>query len=137
MKKSLFIFGFLMTLWVTIVSNPSIARELPKPHTIALYFYADWCPNCQKITPKYEKVREQALLDRENILFVTMDLTDKPRIHQSILLAQALGLGDFLKQQGSATGYIAILNAQTKVEVSRIDSTHSIESIENMLKLSR
>ena len=134
MKKTLFIFSCVFTILLTIISGQSTARELPKPQTIALYFYADWCPNCQKLTPKYEKVRTQALLDRKNILFVKLDLTDKPRIHQSILLAQGLGLGAYIQQQGSATGYVAFLNANTKEEKFRITSADSIEIIQNNLQ---
>lgn len=136
MKKTLFIFSCVITvlLLLTIISNPSTARELAKPHTIALYFYADWCPNCQILTPKYEKVRTQALIERKDILFVKLDLTDKPRIHQSILLAQGLGLGNYIKQQGSATGYVAFLDANTKAEKFRITSADSIKTIQSNLQ---
>lgn len=134
MKKTLFIFSCVITVLLTIISNQSTARELAKPHTIALYFYADWCPNCQKLTPKYEKVRAQALIERKNILFVKLDLTDKPRIHQSILLAQGLGLGNYIKKQGSATGYVAFLDANTKAEKFRITSADSIKTIQSNLQ---
>ena len=95
------------------------ARTLPEPKLIAVYFYADWCPNCKILSPEMEKARVDGTLDKEDILFVTFDLTDKSRIHQSILRAQALGLGDYMKAQGSATGYIAVLDAKTKEEKLR------------------
>lgn len=107
----------------------AIARELPKPNYIALYFYADWCAGCQILSPKLQEVRKDNNLDRQDIVFVKLDLTDKARIHQSILLAQALGVGDFLKQQGSATGYVAVLDIHTQEETLRFNASETLEDM--------
>lgn len=105
------------------------ARELPKAEVMAVYFYADWCGNCKLLSPVLDNVRAQEKLDTRNVLFVTLDLSDKPRIHQSILLAQALGIGAFLKAQGSATGYVAVLDAKTKKELVQFDVRDTEEEI--------
>ncbi len=110
------------------------ARELAKPDYIVTYFYADWCPGCKILSPKLDQVRAENNLDKENILFIKLDLTDKPRINQSILLAQALGLGDFLKAQGSATGYVVILDAKSMQEQARFNAGASIEELTEALK---
>ena len=109
------------------------ARDLAEPQKIAVYFYADWCANCKVLSPKLEEVKTENDLLKSETLFVKMDLTDKARIHQSILLAQALGIGDFLKQQGSATGYVAVLDAKSHEEVARIDSASTQEEIKAAL----
>ena len=98
------------------------AHSLSKPKLIALYFYADWCANCKILSPNLAKARAQAGLDQRDVLFVTLNLTDKASIHQSILLAQALGVADFVKKQGSGTGYLALLGAEDKKERLRLDS---------------
>lgn len=122
---------FLLMLAALCGLAPALAHawEQPKPQLIAVYFYADWCPNCKALTPTVAAVRSEEGLDEKAVLFVTMDLTDKPRIHQSILLAQALGIGDFLKSQGSATGYVAVLDATSKKELTRFDRTSKKEDI--------
>lgn len=109
---------------LAMLSAPAIAaRPLPEATLLAVYFYADWCPNCKALSPIMGEVRGSAELQKAPVLFVTMDLTDKARIRQSLYLATALGIGDYLRAQGSATGYVALLDAQTKKEVARFDRT--------------
>jgi thiol-disulfide isomerase/thioredoxin len=115
---------FALLLAALLLATPRAeAYELPKPKLIAAYFYADWCPNCKVFSPAWSAAREHFVADQQPILFVTLDLTDKPRIRQSVLLAQALGIGDFVKAQGSATGYAAVLDATSKKELARFDRT--------------
>lgn len=133
MKRFVLIIATAFISSLGLATPQAEARELAKPEYIALYFYADWCAGCQILSPKLERVREEQNLNRENILFVKLDLTDKPRIHQSILLAQALGVGDFLKQQGSATGYIAVLDIASQEEKLRFNSGDTIEDIQSGL----
>jgi hypothetical protein len=108
-------------------------RTLAAPKIIAVYAYADWCPNCKILSPALEQARIHGTLDEKPVLFVTLNLTDKLHIQQSILLASALGIGEFLRAQGSATGYVAVLDASTKHEISRFDRTSSTEEIEAIL----
>ena len=132
MTKKYLLFSIL-ALFVTVNASISsaIARELPKPNYIAVYFYADWCGNCKILSPRIKQVENQNNLKKQNVVFVKLDLTDKPRVHQSILLAQALGVGDFLKAQGSKTGYLAVLDSENKQELKRFTSEDSLETIEN------
>lgn len=125
---------FLLALIALLALSPAAhaVRPLPQPQLLAVYFYADWCANCKALAPALTAARSAVAQD--DILFVTLDLTDKPRIHQSILLAQALGIGDFLRAQGSATGYVAVLDAATKKERIRFDRTNDAASIEQGLK---
>ena len=105
------------------------ARPLPKAELYAVYFYADWCVNCKALSPTLGEVRSDTSLQKAPLLFVTLDLSDKPRIHQSLLLANALGIGSFVQQQGSATGYVAVVDAATKKEVARFDRNDDAASI--------
>lgn len=113
--------------------NAAHARDLPTPKLIAIYFYADWCPICQQLTPKLAEARKTAELDKKDILFVTLNLTDKTTIHQAKLLAVSLGVGDFLKAQGSGTGYIAVLDAATKKELFRLAGDATPDTISKQL----
>lgn len=97
------------------------ANDLPEPKLMAVYFYADWCPNCKALSATVAQARADGGLDTKDVLFVTIDFTDKAKTHQSILHAQALGIGDYLKAQGSATGYIALLDVRSIKEITRFD----------------
>lgn len=119
----------LLMVCITHTSSAS-AVGLQAPKRIAVYFYADWCPNCKILSPALTEARKEADLDNKDVLFVTLNLTDKTTIHQSILLAQQLGIGDFVKAQGSATGYVALLDAKTKKELTRVDRTSDAKAIE-------
>ena len=118
-----------MLLVLLGLGSAAMARELPQPKLIAVYFYADWCVNCKPLAAAMKQARSEHQLDEKDILFITLDLTDKTRIHQSILQAQALGIGPFLQAQGSATGYVALLDAKTKKELARFDRESTSESI--------
>lgn len=110
------------------------ARELPKPRFIALYFYADWCSICKGLSPVIAQARTNGALDSMKILFVTLNLTDKPSINQSVMLAQSLGVGAYVQKQGSATGYLAVLDAETKMEVKRFEGGTTPDAIQTGIR---
>lgn len=110
------------------------ARPLPQPKLLAVYFYADWCANCKALSPILGTVRSDPTLQKAPLLFVTLDLTDKTRIQQALLLSSALGIGDFVRAQGSATGYVALLDAATKKELARFDRTDTADAIVKTVK---
>ncbi|MBN8520713.1 MAG: hypothetical protein J0L77_02290 [Alphaproteobacteria bacterium] len=115
--------GALILVFFLMGMTPVWAkRELPTPDLIAVYVYADWCPHCQILKPLIDVARQEGGLDQKNILFVSLNLTDKKSIHQSILLAQQLGIGEYLQAQGSGTGYLAILIPDTGQELFRFQS---------------
>ncbi len=109
---------------IALLAFPAYAGGLAKPRAFAVYFFSQNCPNCRVLSPTLEKAREQGALDSKEVLFVTLDLTDAARIHQSMLLAAALGIDGYVQKQGSATGYVALLAADGKSEVKRFDRTH-------------
>ena len=118
-----------LLLACALISQPAAAYELPKAKLIAVYFYADWCPNCKLLSPEFDKARKEDDLDNKPILFIKMNLTDSTTIHQSVMLAQALGLAPYVQQQGSSTGYVALITADTKKELVRFDRTSKAADI--------
>lgn len=122
-----------LLLAAMFASQPALAYELPKPKLMAVYFWASWCPNCKVLTPEAAKARKEGDLDNKAVLFVTMDLSDAGTIHQSSMLAQALGIAPYVQKQGSGTGYIAVLDATTKTELKRFDRTNTAEQIQGWI----
>lgn len=111
------------------ITAPAVqAYDYPKPQLYAVYFWAEWCSNCKILTPKLEAVQAMPEISKAPVLFVKFDLTDKPHIHQTMMLASALGLDGYMKQQGSATGYLAVLSSEKK-EITRFDRAASEKEI--------
>lgn len=113
----------VIAVLVMLTVGQALAYELPKPKLIAVFFSADWCPSCKILAPELAAARMKGELNKKDILFVTLDLTDKATIHQSILLSSALGIAPFVQKQGSSTGYVALLAANKTTELARFDRT--------------
>ncbi len=113
----------LAALAIGLLALPAYAGGLAKPRAFAVYFFSQSCPNCRVLSPVLEQARDQGALDSKEVLFVKLDLTNPASIHQSMLLASALGIDGYVQKQGSATGYVALLAADGKSEVKRFDRT--------------
>jgi thiol-disulfide isomerase/thioredoxin len=121
--------ALIVALMLTLTIAPAHAFTLPKPKLIAVYFTADFCPNCKILSPLLAQARDTGGLDSKDVLFVTLDLTNPASIHQSILQASALGITPFVQAQGSATGYVALLAADKATELARFDRTTTAAQI--------
>lgn len=97
------------------------------PKLYAVTFHADWCGSCKTLAPIMDDVREEA--NSQDILFVTLDLTDADMIHQSKLKASALGLWPVLKANGSKTGSVALIQAGSNEELARFKKDATAEDI--------
>ena len=124
---------WIRQVWCAVMmvcaAAPALAYDYLVPTHYAVYFSADWCPNCKALSPVLTQARVEGKLDTQSVLFVTLDLTNPATIRQSMLLAQALGLEEYMKSQGSATGYVALLAADKKTELARFDRESSKDDI--------
>lgn len=110
----------------------NVDGSLPQPDYLAVFFYAQDCGHCKELAPKIESARSQ-LPTEANILFITLDIGNAAARHQSMLLASQLGIGSYVKEQGSATGYLTVLDANTFEEVARFDSSTENDAFESQL----
>lgn len=109
-------FAVLILLW----GAPAMAWQAPatpQAKLIAVYFSSKWCPNCQVLGPLIAKARAQGELDTKPIVFVTLDFSDKGSLFQSQMLASALGLGDYITQQGAAQAILRYWMQKAKQSV--------------------
>ena len=128
MKKLLIIITILFTC------NPVYARAIDaEPKLLAIYLHSDWCGNCKILSPKMDEARKSGELDKKDVLFIKFNLTDKTSIHQTIMLSNQLGVNDYLKGQGSSTGYVALLDAQSKKELARFDRDSKVADVINTI----
>jgi len=112
-----------------------------KPEVLGVLFYADWCGSCKVLDPIIKKARGKADLDNDAILFVRLDLTDATQRHQSALMAHTLGLSDFYNKNGGATGFMLLVNAETKEVITRLtknmNATEITKQVRNAIALAR
>ncbi len=105
-----------------------------KPEVLGVLFYADWCGSCKVLDPAIEKARGKSDLDNESVLFVTLDLTDATTRHQSELLANSLGLSELYAKNEGATGFMLLIDAETKEVVTRLTKKADANAITAEIK---
>lgn len=99
----------------------------------SLFYAADWCTSCKILEPKLTAVKPS--FNGKPIEFLRIDLTNSETAEASLLKAQALGLGDIARQNAKATGYVLLVNADSKQIVGRIYSSQSEQQIKQKLQL--
>lgn len=133
MKKLIFPALLIMTFILPLQAQAEAVHH-KTPELIGVLYYADWCGSCKTLDPQIEKARGKAGLDDMPIVFVRMDLTDTTTSAQSAMLASSLGLGDLYADNKGKTGYMAVIDANTKEVVARIDKTMSADDIAVTIK---
>ncbi|MBN8530294.1 MAG: thioredoxin family protein [Alphaproteobacteria bacterium] len=118
-------FTMLLALCVPISASASYMREAK---LIAVYFYADWCGYCKIMSRRLSETKKLGRFDGD-VLFVTMDFTNPARIDRSTRLAESIGIDGYVRHQGSAVGYVALLDAASKSEIIRLDSGDSTQAM--------
>lgn len=128
------LFFSTLAAFVAIFTLPAIAQaEMNAPQIYAVAHHADWCGACKVLGPKFMDARKNGNLAEQDVLFVKYDLTNEATTHQSALMAAALGLGEKFKANDGKTGYIALINAESKEEIGRL--TQDMESAEMIKKV--
>ena len=126
----------LMITMCMVFAHPVLADDTA-PGIYVVEFHADWCGSCKVLGPEIDKARGKAGLDDSLALFVTLDLTDATKRHQSALLANALGLGEFFQQNAGKTGFAVLVDAKTgevKGKLTKdMNANAIIESIQSFI----
>lgn len=105
--------------------------QFDKPNYYAVKFHSDNCGSCRIMAPEIAKARGEGGLNDSNVLFVTMDYTNKSTIAQSKLHAAALGIDGYVKSKGAKTGYMMLIdsNAQELAKFTKADDAAKIASV--------
>ena len=101
--------------------KPSEAQDTAArmPDLIAVNFYADWCGKCQAMKPAVADTEKR--IAGKPVLRVTLDQTDRESPQAEYLLA-ALGLGELWKEHAGKTGFILLVDPETRRVVGRVTS---------------
>lgn len=104
-----------------------VRRGAERPELILVDHYADWCGKCQALKAPLEAALDE--LADEPVLFVKFDFTDKHTKQQAEFLAAELGLDDEWNDFGGKTGFIVVIDTETREIVDRLRSTDSDELV--------
>ena len=111
-------------------AKPKVEAATPK--IIAMYFYADWCASCKTLDPKFQAFKET--FKNEAFLYTKMDVTNLPTTYQSGLLAAGLGLKSIFDKTGVKTGFVYLIDGESKEIVDTIKRSASEEEISAKIK---
>ena len=126
MKTAITTVYAVAALLVTALGTVSLATE-PAAKPSAVYYHADWCPNCQTLSPKFE----QAASDIDGLNVLVMDYTNMETTGESQRKALQMGLFEVVANNRH-TGYVLMLNAAGD-EVGRLYRTSSTDEIRRQL----
>ena len=91
----------------------------------AVKFHADWCGSCKVIAPSFEGLQEK--FDTLPVLYITLDHTREHNRQQAEYLAQGLGLDEVIKEKGGKTGFILLIDAETKEVLGTLNREHNLK----------
>lgn len=98
---------------------------------MAVKFWHQTCPACREIDPRFAQIRKE-FADRP-VLFVTFDMSTQQSRAQSKMLAERLGIEDLYEDNFGATGYVVLVDAETRREVDRLTASQDTRTMREKL----
>ena len=120
MRKLIFLLIPMLFIALPFVSHSEESSATTKPAVYGVLFYADWCGSCKALDPKVTQAREAANLDTQDVLFVTLDLTNDTTKHQAAMMAATLGISDVYESNAGKTGFMLLLDAGSGEKVAQL-----------------
>lgn len=97
----------------------------------ALTFHADYCGACKKLKPNVMEL--QTKTEGESVEWVSFDFTSAESKEKSEELATELGVADLYKEN-QATGFVLLVDADSKEEVGKLTSNQSSDEMYQTIK---
>ncbi len=108
-----------LSLFSLVLGLAAVAHAEPvKPKVVGVLFYANWCSSCKTLDPKIDAIKKD--FAGQPILFTRVDFTDNFTLEQSDLLAAAMNLGPAYAEQRRRTGFMLLIDAETKQVLGRL-----------------
>jgi len=126
---------FVVILFTLLISHTVFSQnknDITPPKLIAVKFHADWCSVCRTMGPVFEDLQNK--MDGSNVLFVKLDFTNNQTRHQANLLGAELGLSNILKQNYKRTGFVLVIDANTKKVLKKLTVDDDVYSMETKIK---
>lgn len=109
-----------------------VADGTGKAELVVVTFSSAWCAPCRLLKPRLAAAVPK--FQSAPVRFVELDYTFGPEPDVSGL-TDVPGAADFVARSGGATGYTALLDADTGEIISTLTSAHSQRGIENEIHL--
>lgn len=124
---------FIIVLAVfSLMLAQDLKAQEEQPKLIALTMHADWCGTCKVLNPKVDEIKKE--FENKGVFFTKFDKTDDFTTSQSVLYAQLLGLTSIFEDHKEKTGYMLLINAETREVVGRITADKSKEEIKSTIR---
>ncbi len=108
-------------------SSSDEVQQLP----LIVKIHADWCAKCQAISETWHRI-ERELGDEARV--VSLDVTDRSTFEAALAKARDLGLEEFLAQNSTRTGSVAIFKPGTRVPAKILVGEKNFEAYEEALR---
>lgn len=102
------------------------SAQSTQPKLMIVKFHADWCGSCRAMGPVLEDLTNK--LDGTPVLFVELDFTNNTTRHQANLLANALGIGEIVKNN-NATGFLLVIDSKTKEVKAKLTKEQTVKEM--------
>ena len=129
MRKLIFLLIPVLFIALPLISHSEDATPTAKADVYGVLFYADWCGSCKALDPKINQAREESKLDTQDVLFVTLDLTDDTTKYQAAMMASILGINDVYKNNAGKTGHMLLINAENGEKLSQLTNKLEVSEI--------
>ena len=109
----------------------ALAEEAEPAEVVAVKFWHRTCPACREIDPRYAEVRDD--FEEKPVLFVTFDMSTDETRAQSQMLAESLGIGDLYRDNFGVTGFVVLVDAESRSEVGRLTTQHDQGAMKDII----
>lgn len=124
MRKLLFLLIPVLFVALPFTSYSEDDVVTAKPAVYGVMLYADWCGSCKALDPKITQAREGAKLDTQDVLFITLDLTNDVAKHQSAMMATSLGFSEVYEKNAGKTGFMILVDANTGEKLAQVTNKY-------------
>lgn len=101
----------------------AVSPAKPTPLVKAVYFHADWCPNCKLLDPIYQKAKSDA--KDLPVQFIRLDFTNNQTWDASMHLALDDDIVGTYNAYAPSTGFVILAAADTG---ERITCLHRLQT---------
>ena len=102
-------------------ADMKVSATVETPRVIAVRVRHDMCPLCKQLDPKFPELIRQ--VEKDSVLFVTLDLTNETTQKQAALLVGALGLERTWTGDLTKLGTVTFLDGTSKRILSSVQTT--------------
>jgi len=102
--------------------TPKSAKTESNADILLVKYHADWCGSCKALSPLLKELNGQ--LAGKKTKYVELDLTDDNTKSKATSMAAQLGISHLLAEK-QKTGYVAIIDADSKKVLGKLTKTQS------------